>query len=280
MNQRAPNRKTTKKRQKLHKKSKEKYLIQDNIQCHLCQKSASLDSNVNHVIKWVQSCLRQQGRTSRHHRAFIVPPGFTLPGRACLHHSGYQVKKPQLGIQMSCRPIPWSPLQVISLCAVNWNVKIPTHWQLNHVRKAPNQKTPSSRQALRRSISPKRLSCPLPQKSPRTSPASTVEKIKWSTRAFKSSFFQGTYFVYPEPLRVQRSPARRTRVGCGSTGEEYKQESCSLKDGKTVERTHGIQSSKLSQERNRSVPFLPKIANVLPTKEDFRQPRRKASGNL
>lgn len=58
---------------------------------------------------------------------------------------------------------------------------------------------------------PKRWSCPIHQNSLRKSPASTVEKIKWSAHVYRSHLVKGAHLV-PETLRGQRPSARRTRV--------------------------------------------------------------------
>ena len=57
----------------------------------------------------------------------------------------------------------------------------------------------------------KRRSCPIPQNSLRKSPASTVEKMKWSAPLYRSHLVKDAHLV-PETLRAQRSSARRTRV--------------------------------------------------------------------
>ena len=114
-------------------------------------------------------------------------------------------------------------------------------------------------------VSPNRLSCPVPQKPPRKCPVSTAHKNKQSTRAAKtpkSVTFkpEDMHFVYPEIPRGPRPPTRKTRLGSCSTWEKK----TSLKDNQTLTPEKYGEAPK---QMVSSVPSLPKIPNVQPTKQ-------------
>ncbi len=131
----------------------------------------------------------------------------------------------------------------------------------------------------RPSVSPNRLGCPVSKKSPRKSPGSRTRKIKQSTRASKtpkSALVKDRQFVFPEiPPRVPRTPTRETRVGPRAAWEGHKQGKSLLKNDQAVTSTPE-KHVETSEQRNSSVPSLPKIPNVQPTKEKFGEQRVKS----
>ena len=125
--------------------------------------------------------------------------------------------------------------------------------------------------SLSPAVRPSRLSCPVPQKSPRKSPVSITRKTKQSipeAKTPKSVTVKHMHFVYPEIPRRPRPPTKKNRLGSSPTWERKP----SLKDNQTVTpEKHGEAPKQMAS----SVPSLPKISNVQPTKQVSRKKREK-----
>ena len=118
---------------------------------------------------------------------------------------------------------------------------------------------------------PSRLSCPVPQKSPRKSPVSITRKTKQSipeAKTPKSVTVKHMHFVYPEIPRRPRPPTKKNRLGSSPTWERKP----SLKDNQTVTPEKHREAPK---QMASSVSSLPKISNVQPTKQISRKKREK-----
>ena len=121
-------------------------------------------------------------------------------------------------------------------------------------------------------VSPNRFSCPAPQKSPKKPTVGTRKNMR-STRAAKtpkSASGKDSYFVYPEIPQEPRPPTTRTRVGTATMLEEQGKIKPSNQQTVTSEK-----QGETPKKINSSVPSLPKIPNVQPTKQDLRKKREK-----
>ncbi len=118
-----------------------------------------------------------------------------------------------------------------------------------------------------------RLNGPVPQNSSDLTRCK-IKPSNNSPKTPKSAPIQGRHFVYPEIPRVPHPPTRKTLVRPSTTTEGHKHEKSLLKDDQSVTSSpenHG----ETSEEKNSSVPFLPKIPNVQPAKQDGRKQRVK-----
>ncbi|KAL9957786.1 hypothetical protein ACROYT_G034730 [Oculina patagonica] len=118
-----------------------------------------------------------------------------------------------------------------------------------------------------------RLNGPVPQNSSDLTRCK-IKPSNNSPKTPKSAPIQGRHFVYPEIPRVPHPPTRKTLVRPSTTTEGHKHEKSLLKDDQSVTSSPENQGE-TSEEKNSSVPFLPKIPNVQPAKQDGRKQRVK-----